>query len=186
MFCLAPKYHVFLISAQSYEFYPHLTLDSSPFCKLTLLPGTLLAPHPFPDAPLCAEPSWVHLKAAMLEFNPPAETSEQPEDSGCRLPELDPWDPSIRLWVKDWPPPYDKKAGIEDLLFVTMDTLHFNTTWLERLKMNRKDIACNYSYIGAGASRQPEVTFEEDVLTLLPTTIQSGRGASMVSKSSPP
>ena len=168
MFCLAPKNHVVLLSAQSNEFYPHLTLDSSPCRKLSLLPGTLLAPHPFPDAPLCAEPSWVHLKAAMLEFNPPAETSEQLEDSGCRLPELDPWDPSIRLWVKDWPPQYDKKAGIEDLLFVTMDTLHFNTTWLKRLKLDRKDINCNYSYIGAGASHQPEVPFEEDVLTLLP------------------
>ena len=125
-------------------------------------------PNPFKDHPLGEEPAWENLKAAMLEFNTTVNTVNRPNSKGCQLPKLDPWDPSILSWVKDWPAPYDKKAGIEDLLYINRDKLYFNTTWLKNLTLSRGQVSCKYSYYGAWPSALPDIQFDENIVTLLP------------------
>ena len=102
-------------------------------------------PSPFQDKPLSSEPVWSNLKLAMLAFNTSVNSVNKTKSPGCQLPKLDPWDESILAWVKDWPAAHDKKAGIEDLLYITRDKLNFNTTWLKKLKLDRKKISCKYN-----------------------------------------
>jgi hypothetical protein len=76
-------------------------------------------------------------------------------------------------WVAGWPKPYAKGPGIEDLLYTSMDRLHFNTSWLGNLSLARKEVHCEYSYYGPWPAKPwtrayPAVKFEGDVVTLSP------------------
>ena len=104
----------------------------------------------------------------MLDFNISSITGDKQQLPGCKLPKLDPWDPALSWWIDSWPGMWPKPPGIVDLLYITMDRLHFNTTWLKELKVERKEIICKYSYAAAWPKWLPEVTLEEDVITLLP------------------
>ena len=52
-----------------------------------------------------------------------------------------------------WPKPYSKGPGLDDLLFTTMDQLHFNSSWLGTLGVTRERVHCNYSYIGPAPAK---------------------------------
>ena len=111
--------------------------------------------------------TWTHLKLALQQFPDLAKqlAGRRSQETGCRLPVLDPWDPEILPWVGKrcidsgyqctpwsqvvetrWPGRGCNCWGVCTdnlrLLYAVMDRLYINTSAIAHLNMTREQVNC--------------------------------------------
>ena len=88
------------------------------------------------------EPSWHRLNVALMRFK--FNKSLLGRTHPCRLPSLDPWEPSLLKYLNGTGNP----EWLKDRLFFTSHNhLHLNTTTLGRLGLQWREVSCNLSYV---------------------------------------
>ena len=86
--------------------------------------------------------SWHRLNDALMRFN--INKSVVGRSHPCRLPTLDPWEPSLLKYLNH----SGKPKWLKDRLFFTSHNhLHLNTTTLGRLGLQWEEVRCNLSYV---------------------------------------
>ena len=111
-------------------------------------------------------PTWEKLKAALKNF-PISQKPNKTRMKGCRLPELDPWNPELKGYFKAPHIPYEPDSHENKVLYTYQDKLKMNKTALEELGRNARDVLCQYSYV-TSKKVLPPIDMEEDSVILSP------------------
>jgi len=91
-------------------------------------------------------PSWTSVHTFLHKSSLLSESIglKTPDIAGCRLPQLDPWDPGILQYVTDFPQ-VECRNTQKPLLYVKRNILYLNQTAVREL--DTAGISCRYAYI---------------------------------------
>jgi hypothetical protein len=89
-----------------------------------------------------------YVSSVEMEFYRTYSTSETQDFEGaCKLPDYDPFDPTILKYIQKWPP---ISCGRTQLPLTYLDNegfIHINETAIQQLKINKKQFHCKYQEV---------------------------------------